>query len=141
MEAIESKLNKIITTVISNIPSAGWENFSLNICALNKMLSMEAFYEEKGAFISFDPEARGEDIMMEFKSLREIMYNVSPNKGAWYSASFTITNDHKLQAHFNYDDKPEFTYEPSKEKFIDDLNVFPREKALIPDWLDAIVNS
>lgn len=141
MEHIESTLNKIIASAIDNIPSPEWENFSINICALNKMVAMEAFYEEKGKFISFNPEANGEDIMMKFRVLREMMYKENPDKGAWYSAYFTITNGYNLQASFDYDDKPEFEYEPSKEKFIDDINVFPRKKELVPDWLEDIINS
>ncbi len=37
--------------------------------------------------------------------------------------------------------EPGFKYEPSKDKFIDDLNVFPRDNELIPDWLETIINS
>jgi len=59
MDKIEEGLNVILSSVIGNIPSADWENASLNVCALNKIISMRSFYEETGNFISFDPEENG----------------------------------------------------------------------------------
>ena len=141
MEAIESNLNEILLSTKDNIPAEQWENFSINICALNKMISIKAFYEIDGKFISFDPEENGNDITMKIKKLREDMYSTSPQKGAWYSAMFTVTNKGNFNSFFDYDNKPEFKYEPSKDKFVDDLNKFPREKELIPSWLTEIVDS
>jgi hypothetical protein len=126
---------------MANIPSQAWKNFSINVCALNKMISMKAIYEEEGSFISFDPEANGDDFMMDFKAIRELMYKQSPNNGAWYTAYFTMTKNHQLNASFDYDHKPNFKYEPDTEKFIDDLAVFPREERLIPAWLKEIIAS
>jgi len=78
---------------------------------------------------------------MDFKAIRELMYGQSPQKGAWYTAYFTMTSHHQLNASFDYDNKPEFKYEPNNDKFIDDLKVFPREEELIPVWLKEIIAS
>ena len=83
---MENNLITIISSTIDNIPSMDWENCSININALNKMISIKTFYEEKGNFTSFDPEANGEDITMKSKELRSTMYEDAPDKGAWYSA-------------------------------------------------------
>lgn len=141
MDNTQEKLKEICQKVINNIPSSSWDNASLNICALNKMITIVAFYEENTAFASFDPEENGEDITLLIKSLREEMYNFSPNKGAWYTAYITILNNGKFQTNFDYENKPEFKYEPSKDKFEDDIKTFPRDESLIPSWLKEIINS
>ena len=138
MDKIEEGLNVILSSVIGNIPSADWENASLNVCALNKIISMRSFYEETGNFISFDPEENGVDVTMRLKKLREDMYAMSPNKGAWYTAMFTVNSNGKFDSVFDYNNKPDFKYEPGDDKYIDDLEVFPREDNLIPDWLKEI---
>jgi hypothetical protein len=104
---------------------------TLNICALNKMISIKAFYEKAGEITSFDPEENGEDITLKAKELREELYKLSPNKGAWYTGIISVTNEGKFKVDFDYDEKPEFKYEPSPDKFIDDLNTFPRDKDLM----------
>ncbi|MCL1672315.1 immunity protein YezG family protein [Elizabethkingia ursingii] len=105
------------------------------------MIAIKAFYEAEGKSISFDPEENGNDITMKIKTLREEMYKASPNKGAWYMAMFTVMNNGHFDSSFDYDNKPEFKYEPSKDKFLDDLNVFPRQEKLIHEWLKEIVKS
>ncbi|MFA6059908.1 MAG: immunity protein YezG family protein [Taibaiella sp.] len=141
MEKTNELIKEIIQGASDNITSDNWENFSINVHALNKMIAVKAFYEEKGKIISFDPEENGNDIVMKIKSLREEFYKLSPNKGAWYTAYFTIDNSGKFSTQFDYDNKPEFKYTPDKEKFIDDLKTFPRDESSTPQWLKEIVNS
>jgi hypothetical protein len=141
MNTTENLLQEICRKIINNIPSPTWENASLNIYALNKMLSFVSLYEEKGVFTSFDPEENGDDITLLIKKLREEMYKLAPNKGAWYTAYITILKSGQYQTNFDYDSKPEFKYEPSKDKFIDDSIAFPREENFIPNWLKEIINS
>lgn len=141
MEKTSALLKEIIQGAFDNVPSDAWGNFSITIQALNKMIAMKAFYEEGGKMHSFDPEENGNDITMKIKSLREEMYHLSPGKGAWYSAYFTVDNTGKFQTDFDYGNKPEFKYTPSDEKFIDDLKTFPREESIIPEWLREIVHS
>lgn len=141
METTNDLITAIIQGAHQNISSDTWDNFSINVYALNKMIAIKAFYEDNGKMQSFDPEENGNDITMKIKSLREEMYKLSPGQGAWYSAYFTVQKDGKFQTNFDYDDKPAFKYTPDKDKFIDDLKVFPREESLIPKWLNEILNS
>ena len=141
MEKTNELVREIIQSASDNVPSNSWENFSITVHALNKMIAVKAFYEKEGKIISFDPEENGNDITMKIKSLREQMYILSPDKGAWYSAYFTLDNTGKFQINFDYDNKPEFKYTPGKEKFIDDLKTFPRDESSTPQWLMEIVNS
>ncbi|MCX2495269.1 DUF600 family protein [Pedobacter sp. PF22-3] len=141
MDTTNNLINQIIQISNSNISSDNWDSFTINIFAINKMISIKAFYEENGQIVSFDPEANGEDITLKVKKLREEMYKLSPDKGAWYSSIISVNGDGKFNINFDYDEKPEFKYEPSPDKFIDDLNTFPREKGLIPDWLNNIIST
>ena len=139
MDITNNLINQIIQISNSNISSDNWDSFTINIFAINKMISIKAFYEASGEIVSFDPEANGEDITLKVKKLREEMYKLSPDKGAWYTSIISVTNEGKFNIDFDYDEKPEFKYEPTPDKFIDDLNTFPREKDLIPDWLNNII--
>ncbi|WP_436487468.1 immunity protein YezG family protein [Chitinophaga sp. ARDCPP14] len=141
MEQTNQLIREIIQGACDNIPSTTWDSLSITIKALNKMIEIGAFCEEGGKMLSFDPEENGNDITMKIKSLREQMYRLSPGNGAWYSAYFTVDNTGKFQTEFDYDNKPEFEYTPSNEKFIDDLKTFPRNEALIPQWLHDLVGS
>ncbi|TNG99802.1 hypothetical protein FHQ26_12180 [Testudinibacter sp. TR-2022] len=119
---------------------------TLNAFVINKMVEITAFYTTEEQHNYFNPKNQGqvtrdEDLTFLFKDLREEMYSMSSDKGAWFTAYFTVKNNGQFQTHFEYEEKPEFTYAPSKEKYIDDLNKFPREKSLIPQWLKNIVNS
>ena len=104
------------------------------------MIAIKAFYEAEGKFISFDPEENGNDITMKIKTLREEMYKMSPNKGAWYMAMFTVMNNGHLillsimTINLNSNMSRE-------RQILDDLNIFPRQEELIPEWLKEIVKS
>ena len=139
MGITNNPINEIIQISNSNIPSDDWDNFTLNIYAINKMISIKSFYEKNGEIISFDPEQNGEDVTLKIKKLREELYKLSPNKGPWYTCIITVTSDGKFNIDFDYDEKPKFKYDPSPDKFIDDLKVFPRDKELVPEWLNDIL--
>ena len=139
MDITNNLINQIIQISNSNISSENWDRFTINVYALNKMISIKAFYEKSGEIVSFDPEANGEDISLKVKKLREEMYKLSPDKGAWYTGIISVTSEGKFNIDFDYDGKPEFKYEPNADKFINDLDTFPREKNLIPDWLNNII--
>ncbi|MFJ1364892.1 hypothetical protein ACILDU_00405 [Capnocytophaga canimorsus] len=141
MLQINDKITEILEGVQNSVPVEEWDNFSLTIMKINLFTQMRAFYEANGEIKSFDPESSGIEIFGEAENLRKMMYELAPEKGAWFSAFFTVQSDGQFHTHFEYDEKPEFSYEPSKEKYIDDLKHFPREEHLIPQWLKDIINS
>ncbi len=71
--------------------------------------------------------------------LRELMYNLATEKGAWYSMEMTILPSGNFNLQFEYEIKPEFSIPLSDLDFIKDFQKFPREKAYIPEWLDEIL--
>jgi hypothetical protein len=140
LERSNQLINEISQISFGNLPVDDWNTFFIDVCALNKMISVKASYDKDGVIHSFDPESDGQDISLKFKELRTIHYNTTPNKGAWYSVKLIVDKTGKVKMTFDYDNKPAFKYEPSKDKFIDDLKVFQREDRLVPAWLRDIIN-
>lgn len=139
MEEINEIIAKILSGAQESISNQEWDTFTINVYALNKMIEINSFYENEDQIISFDSEDSGVDITMESKNLREKMYRLSSEQGAWFSASFVVNNEGDFNTHFDYNRKPKFTYEPSKEKYIDDIKKFPRQESLMPNWLKEIL--
>lgn len=146
------KINELITSIIEisfdNLPvEEGWGSYEINAYALRKMIEINAFYlQNDGKKISFNPKYQGQvdrenDLTFLFMDLRKNMYESSPNQGAWYSCSIIVHPSGKFDTKFNYEDKPNLAYEPSKDKFEDDIKAFPREESLVPIWLKEILNS
>jgi hypothetical protein len=146
MENINELIEVIIKISYDNLPlDENWEKFEIKAFALRKMIEINAFYLEHGERKSFNPKYQGqvnrdEDLTFLFMELRKEMYDLTPQKGAWFSCNIIVYPDGKFDTQFNYDDEPQFSYKPSKEKFIDDLKSFPREEPVIPQWLNDIVN-
>lgn len=141
MTHVNDKITEILESSMEMLPTEEWDNFSVNIYSISSFSELNAFYEENGEVKSFNADEGKIDIFKEFTNLRKMMYELAPEKGAWFSAFFTVQNDGQFHTHFEYDEKPEFAYEPSNEEYIDDLKIFPRQEHLIPQWLKDIVNS
>ena len=76
-----------------------------------------------------------------FKELRETTYDLAAGKGAWFHAAIKVDPNGKFNIQYEYEKKPNFTYEPDSSKYVDDLKRFPREESLVPQWLKELVNS
>ena len=63
------------------------------------------------------------------------MYELNPEKGAWYIMILEVDNIGKFKIKYDYESKPPFKYEPSKEEYIAELKEFPRKEELTPKWL------
>jgi hypothetical protein len=143
--------NELIETIIKisydNLPiEEEWEKYEINTFALRKIVEINSFYIEHGERKSFNPKYQGqvnrdEDLTFLFVDLRREMYQLAPQKGAWFSCKIIVYPDGNFDTKFNYDDEPNFSYKPAQDKFVDDLKTFPREEPLIPQWLKVILNS
>jgi hypothetical protein len=71
--------------------------------------------------------------------LREAMYDLAPDKGAWYSMDLTILPSGNFNIQFEYEIKPEFSIPLEDSDFIKDYQKFPRSKNYIPEWLRVIL--
>jgi len=142
MDAISQLITAIAQISYDNLPvEDGWEKYEIKVFSLRKMVQLKATYIENGGqVISFDPEYEGplnrdQDLTFLFMDLRKEMYDLAPGKGAWFTCLITVFSDGKFDTQFNYDDKPMFSYEPTNDKYADDLKTFPRAADLVPEWL------
>jgi hypothetical protein len=142
MDTINNLITSIAQISFNNLPvEEGWGKYEIKVFSLRRMIEINASYTENGGQIkSFDPSYQGEvdrdqDLTFLFMDLRKAMYDLSPEKGAWFTCEITVFSDDKFETKFNYDDKPNFSYEPTDDKYADDLKTFPREANLVPDWL------
>lgn len=74
------------------------------------------------------------------EKLKDLMYSLCPQEGAFYLCKITIDKDNHMDIGFGYDTR----YEELKETFSDsdfseDFSKYPRAKKFIPDWLANIL--
>lgn len=144
---MENYINSIIEVSYDNLPvDDNWKSFKITAKALSKFLEIEAFYTDQDDQVYFfdpkypSPEDNDEDLTFLFMNLRKAVYQKNIDRGTWYTAEIEVNPDGEFSVHFEYDRKPEFSYEPSDDKYITDLLSFPRENQYIPDWLKKIKN-
>lgn len=147
MEDINNYLTTIIRIAYDQLPAEdGWKDFTVEVFCLTKFVQIHAFYKDADdQQVSFNPKKpsaeRDEDLTFLFMDLRKAMYEQAPGKGAWYTGKVVVNNEGKFDTSFDYDNKPAFMYEPSKEKYAHDLATFPREEQLVPVWLKELIKS
>lgn len=76
----------------------------------------------------------------EIRMLKDLMYSLCPQEGAFYLCKITIDSHNNMDIRFAYDTKNE----KLKSKFSDsdfskDFSKYPRAKEFIPDWLADIL--
>lgn len=141
MEQINNFITAIVQVSFDNLPiEEEWDSYKVNAYVLTKMVEINADYYIHEEEVSFNPKyqesvKREEDLTFLFMDLRKVMYETAPEKGAWYTCKIIVYPTGKFETHFDYDNKPNFTYEPSNEKYKIDFQTFPREKSMIPVWL------
>ncbi|SHE67415.1 immunity protein YezG family protein [Pedobacter caeni] len=142
LERSNELITQIAQSAFNAIPVDSWNYFTVEVRILNKFIQLDASYVDSDHKLqSFDPEQEGgPDLSLLFKELREITYSMSPNQGAWYHAALQVDSEGEFNIQYEYETKPDFTYEPDNSKYIDDLKKFPREESLVPQWLKDIVN-
>lgn len=139
-------IKSIVKISYDNLPvEDGWKTFTIIAKVISKFVEIEAFYvDNDGEKIFFDPkypstENRDEDLTFLFINLRKAVYEKNTDKGTWYTAEINVDSEGEYSLNFEYDNKPEFSYEPSDDKYIDDIGRFPRNSEYIPEWLKEIL--
>jgi hypothetical protein len=66
-------------------------------------------------------------------SLRDAMHE--PGKGTWFSARYTITRPENFEVDFDYENPPNFPFEPDPRTYYQDLQQYPRKFEDAPKWL------
>ena len=101
---------------------------------------MTAVYRATAPYAELDATVDGvqleqlpEALENSFVTLRQQMYQ--PGKGAWLTATITVTADGHFATDFDYDHEPAWSIPVDAGIYAADLAEFPREPQYVPDWL------
>lgn len=79
-------------------------------------------------------DAVEDDVLDEIETLRRRMAEKNDGRGAWFSMRIDLGPDGKYAASFDYDSRPAFDFEVSRESLLADLREFPRDEEFYPAW-------
>jgi hypothetical protein len=68
-----------------------------------------------------------------FEALRDSMYQ--PGKGAWLTATITVTAEGRFNTDFDYDTEPAWTIPVTPDTYTAELAEYPRADQYIPHWM------
>ena len=139
-EKIESLYKTIGTKLHSAIKIAKWEYLRYTIDLIERYSGSSGYVlSDEGKRVGLHTEGGLEDDLL---ALRTEMAKLNPEKGAWYSATFTLTPDGKYKFDFEYDRLPAFDIIPSPDKWLEEFNLYPRPElqTIVQDWIDQKVD-
>ncbi|HEY3004574.1 MAG TPA: hypothetical protein VGJ44_19660 [Kribbellaceae bacterium] len=129
MESIDA----IARALIDALPE-GWRSVTSVYRATAPYAELDATYAgADGTVAQVDPLPEG--LEEYFEALRLQMYQ--PGKGAWLTASVTITSEGRFSTDFDYDSEPAWSIDVDPATYAADLAEFPREPRYLPDWMRA----
>lgn len=76
-----------------------------------------------------------EGVIDSIEHLRRSMATQNADRGAWFTMKLDIDRDGRFSAAFDYDSKPNFDFDVSRESLLADLAEFPRSPEFYPEWL------
>lgn len=76
---------------------------------------------------------RSEEFAEHFARLRRLMYR--GDRGAWFSARLTVTDQGDYRSDYDFDNEPRFDPPVAPELFVKDLQEFPRDPSRVPAWV------
>ena len=145
MEKINELIDKIASITVKSIPNYyNWEKVEFSIKILISYSENNTKFiqgvDQKGTLGRCEND-KGEKIYSGDIAwlLRERMYDLAKEKGAWYSMIMEITSNGSFTVNFDYDTKPKFSIPIEDIDFIKDFQKFPRLQEFIPDWLNKIL--
>ncbi|MFR9752162.1 hypothetical protein ACL02S_14155 [Nocardia sp. 004] len=107
-----------------------WLELRLDVRTLGPKWEEEAFIKRR----SLDTVRVLPQTMMgrQQKELRKV--TATPEGGAWFSMSLTVTPDHRATAKFDYDTEPAWHRGPAYKSYLSELKRFPRSEENMPPW-------
>lgn len=127
---------ELLTAVAKAMPRAatpGWTHAELRITGVGGMskTTVRVTGPDGGVdgAIGLDEDGR-----TAARTLRKEMYQ--PGKGTWYNARIQLDSSGKLNAEFDYDNRP-FDGDADDVLLMEDQRLFPRDPENLPDWHPA----
>ncbi|WP_223838921.1 hypothetical protein [Nocardiopsis deserti] len=123
-----------ITEIASSLPPyfpEDWSSATYHVRIMgryaNEMVEVE---KESGEIVRTDlPPDSG----MKCMKLRAGMYK--PGEGTWFSFKIKLWSEGRYRTEFNYDEHPDFLFDPDLREYSREVKLFPRNADFMPDWL------
>ncbi len=132
-DEIQNLFQHIGQLAVDSVPTDEWNVITVKVKALLTYVELDVTYMHhekqfvpKTFLIKHKHLEYDERTTPSFERLRHLMYNEAPFRGAWYTATMTITDDGKLDTEFDYDNKPEQEYKSEDAEYARDFEHFPR---------------
>lgn len=136
-EKIEQLYTEIGMGIYKSLPKQEWTSATFTAKIIARYMEASGNYSSaENAKSSIDLE--GIEVFDAFENLRAEMASLDPGKGAWYTATFTLTPDGDFNFDFDYDHLPAFDVIPSPDKWLEEFKRYPRPELQIQlqDWID-----
>lgn len=126
----------LLVTVAKSMARAaapGWKRVELSITGVEQMTSTEIRIIREDDSVA-EPVGLSHDGHDATAALRKEMYQ--PGKGTWYNAHLSLESSGKLNADFDYDNRP-FDGDVDDVLLLEDHRLFPRDPEHLPTWHPA----
>lgn len=128
-----------ITEIASDLPKSFPEDWQAAIYHIRIMgrYANELIEVEKGDGEIVRTELPP-DSGMKCMKLRAGMYK--ENEGTWFSLKLKLWNTGRYKSEFDYDNPPDFLFDPDLREYAREVKLFPRAEEFMPDWLSEKVD-
>lgn len=120
----------VVRGLFESLPNNGWDHCTVDF----RSTSVRA--ETQAKLVSVDGSTKiietSTAMRRALRSLRQLMG--SSEGRAWLSVKIEAKPDGKVSFDYNYDNRPNWTQEPTDEDLLHDLDRNPRPADQIPDW-------
>lgn len=99
------------------------------------------YYYKGNTSVTFDLDINVTiSLSSEIRMLKDLMYSLCPQEGAFYLCKITIDRNNNMDIRFAYDTRDEKLKKTFGDSdFSEDFNKYPRAEKFIPDWLADIL--
>ena len=119
MEPLQSLLSEIEIVFTNAVPDKNWDRIKVRVFAISTFLQMKGVYFIGEKEVSYNPNVKtpsGTHASIRVSEMRKMMYDMDPEKGAWYTMVVEIDKSGKFKVNYDYDNKPEFTLRAFKRE-------------------------
>ena len=135
-------INGIKEVLVKMVAFAQWSKCDFYCYTVESTSQPEIYYYKGNEPVWFGPNGIKILIYLSGKveKLKDLMYSLCPQEGAFYLCKITIYKDNHMDIRFDYDTRDEKLKEAfSDSDFSEDFSKYPRAKEFIPDWLADIL--
>ena len=118
-KSIPELYRDIATAIVGEMPAGEWRRAVIEARLLSTVIELEAtYFDANGQPVSV---YAGDGADFAFEAIRNQMGDANGPRGAWYSARFELSADGKYDVRYDYDSKPAFSTEPTRDMLLEDL--------------------